>query len=226
MKLRRLHEWNVSPAEARRIQDRLAGRIILKRDFAEASTVAGADVAFDKLGRTAFAAVVVLEFPSLERIEVAFAEGPLRFPYVPGLLSFREGPVLLEALGRLKTNPDVIVFDGQGIAHPKRFGLASHMGLLLDVPTIGCAKSRLIGDFEEPGSRAGSRSVLRHREDIIGAVVRTRDGVRPVFVSPGHRIDTDGSVEIILGCLDGLRVPKPTREADRLVARLKRGVVR
>jgi deoxyribonuclease V len=226
MKARRLHEWDVSPADARRIQERLAGELVLEGELGRPRTIAGADVAFDKPGKTAFAAVVVYDFPSLERIGTATARAPLTFPYVPGLLSFREGPVLLAALERLATSPDIILFDGQGIAHPRRFGLAAHMGLLLDVPTVGCAKSRLVGQFDEPAGAAGSRSTLRDRGDVIGAVLRTRDGVRPVFVSPGHRIGVEGSIEAVQACLDGLRIPKPTREADALVGRLKRGELR
>ncbi len=226
MKTRRIHEWNVSPAEARRIQERLCRELTLEGDFGQPRTIAGADVAFDRSGRTAFAGVVVYDFPSLERIGTATARAPLTFPYVPGLLSFREGPVLLAALERLEIDPDIILFDGQGIAHPRGFGLAAHMGLLLDVPAVGCAKSRLVGKFEVPGSAAGSRSELREKGDVIGAVLRTRDGVRPVFVSPGHRIGVDGSIEAVLACLDGLRIPKPTREADAFVGRLKRGEVR
>ena len=226
MRVRRVHDWDVSPAQARRIQEELSGELVLEGEFGTPRTIAGADVAFDKPGKTAFAAVGVYEFPSLDRIDTATALAPLTFPYVPGLLTFREGPVLLAALERLETNPDIIMFDGQGIAHPRRFGLAAHMGLLLDVRTVGCAKSRLMGEFEEPGVAAGSRSELREGNDVIGTVLRTRDGVRPVFVSPGHRMGIEGSVEAVQACLDGLRIPKPTRDADALVGKLKRGELR
>jgi deoxyribonuclease V len=146
----------------------------------------------------------------------------LRFPYVPGLLSFREGPILVAAFGRLRIEPDVILIDGQGFAHPRRFGIASHLGLVLDTPTIGCAKSILVGEAEEPGGRSGSTSPLMHQGERVGMALRTRDNVRPIYVSIGHRVSLESAVEIVARCTDGFRIPKPTREADHWVGELRR----
>ncbi len=166
--------------------------------------------------------MIVYQLPELVEVHRAAATGPLRFPYVPGLLAFREAPVLLAAFEKLVTEPDVLIFDGQGLAHPRRFGIACHMGLLLDRPSIGCAKSRLCGEHAEPAERAGAAAPLMDGGRQVGAVVRTRDRVKPVFVSIGHRVDLETAVTITLRCVDGYRVPKPTREADRFVAELKK----
>jgi deoxyribonuclease V len=222
MRIHRLHSFRVTPAAARAIQERLRGRVRLSGDDSRIRTVAGADVALDPRAGIGFAAVVLFRLPGLVPIETRTATGTLRFPYIPGLLSFREAPVLLKAFSRLQTVPDLILFDGQGIAHPRRFGLASHLGLILDRPAIGCAKSRLIGEFTMPAVSRGSRTALRIGDEQIGHVVRTRDGVRPIFVSPGHRIGFSAAVRAVLRCTDGFRIPKPTREADRLVGEMKR----
>ncbi|MBI3645185.1 MAG: endonuclease V, partial [Acidobacteriales bacterium] len=201
MKARELHRWDVTPQEARRIQEELRGQVELKdrllekkdeKRFDAVRLVAGADVAFDFRGGgtsqgQALAGVIVYSFPELREIERAWAERPLEFPYVPGLLSFRELPALLAALAKLRAEPDVIFCDAQGYAHPRRFGLACHLGVLLDRATVGCAKSRLIGKHKEPGRAPGSWSALQDAGETIGAVVRTRTDVKPIYVSPGHR---------------------------------------
>lgn len=177
-------------------------------------TVAGVDTAYHQ--DMACAAVAVFSLADLKVMEEVVAAQPSRFPYVPGLLSFREGPVILKALNRLKTAPDVLMFDGQGIAHPRRFGLASHIGLLTDIPAIGCAKTRLIGEFREPQRTRGSTSNLTDTGETIGAVVRTRTGVKPVFVSIGHCMDLDSCIRVVLESCRGYRLPEPLRLADHL----------
>jgi len=166
--------------------------------------------------------VIVYQFPQLREVERRMARRTLRFPYVPGLLSFRESPVLLAAIEQLRTEPDLILVDGHGIAHPRRFGIACHLGLLLDRPTIGCAKSILVGEAAEPGVRAGSTAPLVDKGEIVGTVLRTRDRVKPIYVTTGHRVSLESAVRIARQCLDGFRIPKPTREADHFVRDLRR----
>jgi len=225
MRHRQLHPWDVSPKQAVEIQRRLREQVCTTADFqAEAvQTVAGADIALDVDANVGYAGVIVYRLPGLDPIERVHASVPLRFPYVPGLLAFREAPVLLAAFEKLKTQPDVLIFDGHGLAHPRRFGIASHMGVLLDHPSIGCAKSRLCGQYVEPGAQSGQWTPLMDGEHRIGAVLRTRDHVKPVFVSVGHRIDLPTAVAVVLRCLDGYRIPKPTRQADQFVGQLKQG---
>jgi len=229
MRIQNLHAWNVSPREAIAIQDRLRGQVRVQGRLAEVRYIAGADVSWERAGGMGFAGVIVFEFPSLREVERVSCRGEATFPYVPGLLSFREGPLLLEAFKRLETEPDLVFFDGQGIAHPRRFGIASHMGVLLAKPAIGCAKSRLVGAHRDPGPRRGSRAALRDKGEVIGAVLRTRDEVRPVYVSVGHGLSLQEAVRLTLRCSDGCRIPRPTRLADnfvgeeRLRARLGRG---
>ncbi len=206
--------WNVTPKQAVQIQREMARLVSETRDFDEIETVAGVDSSVRK-GR-AKAAVVVLDFGTLEVIDAAVAEGPVSFRYVPGLLTFREGPLIVEAVEKLIRKPDLIVFDGQGRAHPRRLGIASHMGVLLDIPSIGCAKKRLWGEYGEPGLEKGSVSPLTHKGEAIGSVLRTRAGVKPVFVSVGHRIDLESSVKFVLSCCRKYRLPETTREAHRL----------
>jgi deoxyribonuclease V len=232
VKTRQLHRWNVTPAQARQIQLQLRPLVERQDRLPPLRLVAGADVAFQlaepggwRMGRgRAFAGVVVYRFPQMEEVERAGASLPLRFPYVPGLLSFREIPVLLAAFRRLRHAPDLIFCDGQGYAHPRRLGIACHLGLLLDRPTIGVAKSVLIGTYREPPLRAGAASHLVDPKngEIVGAVLRTRQGVRPVFVSLGHRISLKRAVELTLAVSDGYRIPRPTRDADHWVATLRR----
>ena len=210
-------DWPRDPAAARQRQRELAREVVTTDDFEQRPRViAGLDVAFPKRGHTARAAAVVMRLPRLEEIERACAEAPVSFPYVPGLLSFREAPVLMQALQRLQTSPELLLCDGQGIAHPRRFGLACHLGVLTGLPAIGAAKSRLVGEFDEPGRERGARNPLRIDGEPVGAVLRTRTGVRPLFVSPGHRIGIDTAVALVLECGGGYRLPEPTRRADQL----------
>jgi deoxyribonuclease V len=223
MKIKALHGWKVTPGKAQEIQQRLRVRVVLTGRLLRVRRVAGADVAFDLKRGRAIAGVVAFSFPELEEIERAIATRPLAFPYVPGLLSFREAPALLAAFAKLRHVPDVIFCDGQGYAHPRRFGIACHLGLLLGVPTIGCAKSRLIGEHTEPGRAARNWAPLQDAGETIGAVVRTRAGVKPVYVSVGHRVSLERAVELTLAVCDGFRIPKPTRVADQFVGAVKRG---
>jgi deoxyribonuclease V len=222
-----LHAWDVSPAEARRIQTDLAGRVDLTDAISlDAITlVAGIDNTYvTEAGKTtAGAVVVVLTFPDMEVIETAVTWQTIAFPYVPGLLSFREAPAVLAAYADLTAEPDVVLCDGQGYAHPRRFGLASHLGVILDRPTIGCAKSRLIGEYEEPERTFGHYTPLIHRGDVVGAAVRTRPRHKPLFVSPGHKVGVETAVEITLACCrEGAFLPEPTRLAHELVTQERR----
>ena len=208
------HPWDLSPAEARALQQRLRERVRLEPLSAPVQVVGGVDVSVR--GEVARAAVVLLSFPKMEPLEAATAEVDLAFPYVPGLLAFREGPAVLAALERLRGEPDVLMFDAQGLAHPRRMGLATHIGVLLDRPSIGCAKSRLCGEHEEPPPERGGWVPLLDGEEVIGAVVRTRAGVRPLYVSVGHRVDLETAVELALACCTRYRLPEPTRWAHRV----------
>jgi deoxyribonuclease V len=207
------HRWDVSPEEAVEIQRQLRGRVLVEPVDHGLSSIGGVDVSV-KRGR-ARAAVVVLSYPELVPLRAVRADMPVSFPYVPGLLAFREGPVVLAALEELDVQPDVLMFDAQGLAHPRRLGLAAHLGVLLDVPAVGCAKSRLCGVHEVPGEQKGSWMPLVDREEVIGAVVRTRTGVSPVFVSVGHRMDLETAISLVLTCAK-YRLPEPTRWAHRV----------
>lgn len=218
------HSWRLSPAAAIAEQRRLAGRIRLC-DAPVPRRVAGLDCAFhgDRIhGDRILAAAVVWDVAAAEVVEQRTLSDPLRFPYVPGLLSFREVPVLLKLLRRLRSDVQGLLCDGQGIAHPRRLGLASHLGLIVGLPAVGCAKSRLCGRHAEPGASRGSAVPLLDGEERIGTVLRTRDGVRPLFVSPGHLTDHASSIDWVLAMGAGYRLPEPTRLADRLVAEFKR----
>jgi len=216
MQIRRVlsHPWDLSFQEASRLQRELAVRVVRKGQLGDVSTVAGVDVGIRE--GTLRAALVVLSYPGLEIVEYATATRPSTFPYIPGLLSFREGPVILDAIDKLHAAPDLVIFDGQGIAHPRRVGIASHMGVILNIPTIGCAKSRLCGRYQEPGFERGAHVPLVDRGDTIGSVVRTRTGVKPVFVSIGHRIDLSLCVRFVLACCKGYRLPETTRASHRV----------
>ena len=210
------HEWNVSPAEARAIQESLRERVVTEDRFEEIRTVAGVDIGIKKgLGR---AAAVLLDFPSLAVRDYVVITAELRFPYVPGLLSFRECPPALAALRALPQRPDLLVCDGQGLAHPRRFGIACHLGVLLDIPAIGAAKSRLIGAHDAPAAERGSQAALLDGEEVIGAVLRTRANTRPMYVSVGHRISLDTAVALTLHCAPRYRIPEPTRQAHKLAS--------
>jgi deoxyribonuclease V len=228
-----LHRWDVTPAEARALQEAWRGRVVRRGSLParQIRRVAGVDVAFDPAPQPAWksgeaiAGAVVFSYPDWEELESSASRCLLTFPYVPGLLSFREIPAILAALEGLQETPDVIFCDGQGYAHPRRFGLASHLGVLLDVPTIGCAKSRLIGEHAEPGKARGSWSPLFDAGERIGAAVRTRPGSRPMYISVGHRLSLERAIALALEACDPagrMRVPRPTHRADRYVARIKR----
>ena len=220
MKLRRLHSWDISTAQARELQTELARSVSTAPAASdEVRYLAGLDISPANAEGVVRGAAVVLEYPSLELVEVKTAEGKPLFPYIPGLLSFRESPVLLEALALLEANPDIIYVDGQGLAHPRRFGLACHIGLLTQTPTIGCAKSILVGSHQEVSTSAGSHSPLLHKGEVVGAAVRTRDKVRPMYISPGHLIDIDTSVQWVLASCKGRRMPEPTRKAHQAAGR-------
>jgi deoxyribonuclease V len=223
MRVEGLHDLQLSPAEARRLQDELASRVAAgpALDLRTLRYVAGADVSTE--GERAYATVAVLSFPELAVVEVQGCEAPLTFPYVPGLLAFREIPSVAGALRRVEAPVDAVIFDAQGLAHGRRMGLASHLGLFLDVPSVGCAKSRLVGSYEEPGPQKGSATDLVHRGEVVGRVVRTRDGVSPLFVSVGNRIDLGSAVELVLACSTRYRLPEPTRQAHNAANRLRRG---
>jgi deoxyribonuclease V len=213
------HCWDLSPRAAIALQRELAVRVIRTGEPAALQRVGGVDVGFVEGG--ARAAVAVLSFPGLELLDYAVAEVPVTFPYVPGLLSFREVPVVLEALSRVAMPPDVVLCDGQGIAHPRRCGFASHLGLATDIPTIGVAKSRLIGEHGVVSDHKGARVPLIDREEVIGAVLRTRSGVAPVYVSVGHRIGLEAAIGCVLACTTRYRLPETTRWAHRLASGTK-----
>ncbi len=221
MKTKSLHNWNLSYSQARDIQAKLACKVQFTPLKSSPKVVAGIDCAFSKDGRRILAAIVVLCLPEFELVETVSAARKVTFPYIPGLLSFREAPVCIAAVEKLKMRPDVFVIDGQGIAHPRRLGLAAHLGLFFDKPTIGCAKSRLTGDFEEPRLEKGSHTLLTAQSETIGAVVRTRTNVKPVFVSVGNKCVLDDAIRIVLGCSVKYRLPEPTRLAHQTVGKLK-----
>ena len=216
------HLWDLDEAEARALQRRLAGQVVREDRFDTIRTVAGIDLGFPRtpdgseLGR---AAVVVLRWPDLDLVEERVVEQPVTFPYIPGLLSFRETPVGLAAMASLEQRPDLLLVDGHGLAHPRRFGIACHIGLLLDLPTIGCAKSILAGRAEEPGPNPGDWTPLVHRGETIGAALRTRPKVKPIYVSTGHRVSLASAIAFVSECGRGYRLPEPTRLADRIASR-------
>jgi deoxyribonuclease V len=216
------HRWSVTPRQAIEIQRRLAPRVRRTPLTRPVRLVAGLDMAFSPDGGQCIAGVVLWDLQDRTVVEEHVITRPVRFPYVPGLLSFREAPAVIAALRKLRHGPDCLMCDGHGLAHPRRFGIASHVGVLVDVPTIGCAKSRLTGEHREPAVRRGSSVTLRDGGEPIGTVLRTRDGVKPVYVSIGHRIDLPGAERVVLACAVGYRIPEPTRLADQLVARAKR----
>jgi deoxyribonuclease V len=208
------HRWDLSPQEAFALQSELAAQVETQARLGSIQCVAGVDVSIrDDVAR---AAVVVLDIQSLAPIDYAVATRPVTFPYIPGLLAFREGPTVLEAIERVTVRPDLLIFDGQGLAHPRRLGIASHIGVLVDLPSIGCAKSRLCGQYKEPGQDAGGYSYLVDKGEIIGAVLRMRRRVKPVYISIGHRIDLATSIEYVLRCGRGYRLPETTRWAHRV----------
>jgi len=213
-----MHPWDVSPKEAIAIQHALQKHLNLKDDFGEIKTVAGVDVGFDENNTITRAAIAVLDFESLELVESAIARRSTTFPYVPGLLSFREIPAVLEAMLELNALPDLLLCDGQGIAHPRRFGMAAHLGLLLDIPSIGVAKSRLMETHAEVPLEKGSHVPLMDKGEQIGVVLRTRSNVKPLFISPGHRVGMASAVGLVMNCTTRYRLPETTRRAHRLAS--------
>ena len=223
MKIKQLHSWRVDYKKAVQIQETLRDLLTFEKYTGKIQTIAGADVSYDKHSGRFYAGVVVFKLnKQLELIEEATAVGKARFPYIPGLLSFREAPILLMAFRKLKNNPDIVLFDGQGIAHPRHFGLASHMGLILDKPSIGCAKSRLVGEYGSVENTAGAYSKLIYENKIVGVVLRTKKNTKPIFISPGHRTNLTFAIRIVLKTCCGYRIPEPTRQAHLLVNKLRR----
>ena len=213
MKVRHLHRWDLTTDEAREVQLELASRVSRTDEIDRAKFIAGVDISVDRTGGVARGAVVVISYPGLEVAETRVVEGKVDFPYVPGLLSFREAPLALSAFERLDIVPDLVIFDGHGIAHPRRLGLASHLGLFLDIPAIGCAKSRLCGRHQLPSQKAGGYAELRDGGEVIGAALRTKQGVKPVYVSIGHKISLESAIRWMMRCCRGYRLPEPTRLA-------------
>ena len=213
MKVLKLHEWEVSTARARQIQLSLAQRVVVENGVINPHLVAGIDIACPDAQGVARGAVVVLSYPELSIVEIEIAQGKITMPYIPGLLSFRESPLILDACERLSNIPDLVLIDGQGIAHPRRLGLASHVGLFLDLPTIGCAKSILCGRHQPLSEEAGSHAELLDKGELIGAALRTKSGVKPIYVSVGHKIDLASALRWAINCCRGYRLPEPTRLA-------------
>lgn len=221
MTIRKLHRWNVSIDEAKHIQLELQQQIKLEKLSSEIRFIAGADVSYDKNAETCFAAVTIFSFSGMKITEQTHAMDAVHFPYVPEYLTFREAPILLKAFEKTNITPDLILFDGQGIAHPRRMGIATHIGIILDLPTIGCAKSILCGQFDEPLPEKGNWTGLVYKNQQIGAVVRTRDRVKPVFVSPGFKITIKEAMDWVLATVSGYRIPEPIRQSHLIVNRLR-----
>lgn len=220
-----MHDWNLSLEQARQVQQDLAARV---RTTAATTnhfqTLAGIDLAYDKASDLGFCSIIVFSYPNLEIVASKYIHARVEFPYRTGFLSFREAPLILQCLQGFSQLPDLLVFDGQGIAHPRGLGIASHVGVLLNIPTIGCAKSRLIGDYEQPAIEKGSFSYLYYQQKTVGIVLRTKKATRPIFVSPGHLIDLDTSREILMTCAK-YRIPEPTRIADIEVKKYKQTIL-
>ena len=217
-----LHPWTVTPAEAVALQQQLRERVRIEPLTAEPITIAGCDISFNKYEETVYAGIVVLRLDTLEVLEEVGVVSTAPFPYVPGLLTFREGPALIEAWRNLTIEPDVVMFDGHGMAHPRRMGIATHMGLWLNRPSFGCGKSVLAGKFDDPAPERGTWTPLLHRGETIGAALRTKNKVNPVFISPGHLIDLPTAIDLTLRCDRGYRLPEPTRRAHLFVNSLRR----
>ncbi len=222
MEINYLHSFDVTYGEAPAIQKSLREKLVLHDDcHLPPKIIAGADISYSKNSDLFFAAVILHSYPEMKIIEETYAAQKSDFPYIPGLLTFREGPALLRAFAELRHVPDLVIFDGQGIAHPRGVGLASHMGLFLNIPSIGCAKNRLIGSHREVGNAAGKRTPLYHDNEIIGSVVRTKTGIKPLFISQGHRISLQRSIDLALSCCRGYRLPEPVRNAHLAVNRFR-----
>lgn len=213
-----LHEWDVTPEHAIALQQTLRNQIILTDDFAEIRYVAGVDVGFEASGTITRAAVAVLSLDSLQLVDRAIARRPTGFPYIPGLLSFREVPAILDAMNHLTLRPDLLLVDGMGTAHPRRFGIACHLGLLTQLPALGVGKSRLVGTHAELGNDRGDTQPLIHQGETIGVALRTRPGTKPLFISPGHRISLPSAIAYTLRCTTKYRLPETTRQAHKLAS--------
>lgn len=212
--------WPTNITAAKAIQIALRDKVKITSIRKNPGFIAGVDAAFFK--DKVIGVACLYKYPEIILTEETFAVTKVLFPYIPGFLSFREGPAIIEAFNNLKIKPDIILFDGQGIAHPKGMGIAAHIGVILDMPTIGCAKSRLVGEYKEPGLKKGKWSLLKYNGRTVGAVLRTKDNVRPLFISPGHRTDLKSSIQIVLGCTGKYRIPEPLRRADFISKKLKR----
>ena len=221
MRVKFKHDWRPDYQEAIKIQKKLIKKLVLDVNLDKLEFIAGTDSSYEIRGKKIYAGVLVYKYPELKIVERSFAVKTLDYPYIPGLLSFREGPALIEAFEKLKTEPDIIIFDGQGIAHPRGIGLAAHLGVVLDKPSIGCAKTCLVGEYKLPGMSAGQATPLVYNDKVLGAVVRTRDSVKPVFISCGHKINLDQAVRIVLSTCRGFRLPEPIRQAHMYVNKLR-----
>lgn len=221
MDIKPLHAWNLTPREAVVLQRKLAEQIDVNQPLKSCALIAGADCSYNRFSPKFYAAVVVLQTSDWSIVEAQGVIGESPFPYVPGLLSFRELPTVLQAFAKLQHRPDAVMADGQGFAHPRRMGLACHLGLWLQIPTFGCAKTRLVGVHREPGPNVGNQTALRHEDEVIGKVVRTKNKTNPVYVSPGHRIDLASAVRLTLQSCRGYRLPEPTRQAHLHVNQMR-----
>ena len=222
MDYQELHAWNVEPGEAIRIQRELQTQVRVEKLTKPVRLIAGADISFEKYSDTVYAGFVVIDMRTLDVVARATVVTEAKFPYIPGLLSFREAPTLLEAWRKLDVEPDVVMFDGQGIAHPRRLGIAAHMGLCIDRPSIGCAKSILVGRYQDLSEAAGSYVALIDKGEPVGVALRTKDKVNPVFISIGNRIDLESAIKITMSTVKGYRIPEPTRQAHLLVNEMRR----
>nr|MBC7245548.1 deoxyribonuclease V [Chloroflexota bacterium] len=214
MRVQNLHRWDLSPAEAIAVQQNLRTKVVTGNEVGPVHTVAGVDIS--TTGERAHAAIVVLTFPDLQPLEAAEADLPLTFPYIPGLLAFREAPAILTAIERLQNEPDLFLVDGQGLAHPRRMGIACHIGVVIDKPSIGCAKSLLCGHHGMVGPKVGDYSEIKDQDQVIGVALRTKEGVSPVYISIGHKVDLPTAIEYVLRCGGGYRIPEPIRWAHRV----------
>lgn len=221
MKIPTLHSWELTPREAIALQKKLAANVDVRRPLKKCELIAGADCSYNRFSPTLYAAVVVLRTSDWSIVEAQGVIGKSPFPYIPGLLSFREVPIVLQAFAKLKTRPDAVMCDGQGFAHPRRLGLACHMGLWLKLPCFGCAKTRLTGEHGEPGLDAGAWTALCDEKEVIGHVVRTKNKTKPLYVSPGHLIDLKSAVRWTLASCRGYRIPEPTRQAHLYVNQMR-----
>jgi deoxyribonuclease V len=220
--MRALHSWDVDVAEAKGIQEDLRNRVVLRNTFSRIKKIGGADAAYSKDGKLILGAVVVFSFPAMELLDLTTASAKTTFPYIPGLLTFREGPVLIDAFKMLKVKPDVMIFEGQGICHPRGFGLASHLGLWLNIPSVGCTKTSLLRVPIAVGAGKGHDQIIRKDEKEVGAILRTKENVKPVFVSPGHKIDLAISIELVLATCRGYRMPEPLRATHQVACFMRK----